>query len=143
MRSANVLSTEWRAILAAPAVDVVAARWRGELGRHRIVAAPTRLAQASRSRPEPQRVLAAQERVRASTRDLDERHGREDPEQCEPAQAAAIRAWLDECTIAWTVCSSTDAPVALEGRLLVEYRPSLNRKSRWQPRSTQPADDQR
>lgn len=45
-----------------------------------------------------------------------------------PVQAAAIRAWLDECTVAWTVCSSAAHAEALEGRLLSEYRPPLNRK---------------
>ncbi|WP_401001091.1 GIY-YIG nuclease family protein [Agromyces sp. GXQ0307] len=45
-----------------------------------------------------------------------------------PAQAAAIRDWLNGCTIAWTVCSSAADAAALEGRLLDEYRPPLNRK---------------
>ena len=43
-------------------------------------------------------------------------------------QAASIRAWLNTCTISWMVCTSADEAEALEGRLLAEYRPPLNRK---------------
>jgi hypothetical protein len=42
-------------------------------------------------------------------------------------QADAIRAWLLECELSWEPCASAAAAVALELRLLGEFRPPLNR----------------
>ncbi|UIP59539.1 hypothetical protein DSM26151_24500 [Agromyces marinus] len=54
--------------------------------------------------------------------------GSKDRQKVTPEQAAAIRAWLDGCTISWTISDSAADALALETVLLGEYRPPLNRK---------------
>ena len=42
--------------------------------------------------------------------------------------AAAVRAWLDECEIAWRECADEPAAVALETAMKAEQMPSLTKR---------------
>jgi hypothetical protein len=39
-----------------------------------------------------------------------------------------VRAWQDECEIAWIVCDDGTAAIALETALKAEYTPDLTRR---------------
>lgn len=44
-----------------------------------------------------------------------------------PANAAAVRAWLNKCEIAWIACGSEGEAIALEGNLKDEHKPPLTK----------------
>ncbi|WP_430648099.1 GIY-YIG nuclease family protein [Agromyces sp. GXS1127] len=138
------LSAEWQALLAAPAVNVASlARtgvpiepgvylWRRD-GEVRYLGTASSLRRRVWGRHLGRGVSLGGSSLRRNVCEL--LHGipttvtgGKNRQKVTPAQAAAIRDWLDGCTIAWTVCSSAADAAALEGRLLDEYRPPLNRK---------------
>jgi len=45
-----------------------------------------------------------------------------------PDEVASVRAWLDECDIAWVACPTAQAAVDLEDKMKVEYKPPLTKR---------------
>ncbi|KRC62430.1 hypothetical protein ASE14_00905 [Agromyces sp. Root81] len=138
------LSADWQALLAAPAVDVAALvrdevpvepgvyLWRRD-GEVTYVGTASSLRKRVWGKHLGGGVSLGGSSLRRNVCELlfeipTTVTGGRNREKVTPEQAASVRAWLGECTIAWTVCDSAIDAEELEDRLLAEHRPVLNRK---------------